>query len=59
MGIFSRRSKWERAVDALGAVLDSEASRRAAKVGAGVVLGLVGATAASAAVSNAREGEGR
>jgi len=57
MGIFNRKSKWERAIDAVEALAESRSIRRAAKVGAGVVVGLFGATAASAAVSSAREGE--
>jgi hypothetical protein len=57
MGIFSRRSKWEKAIDAAGALVASGSARRAAKVGAGVVAGLVGATAMSAAVSSVRESE--
>ena len=59
MGIFNRKSNWERAIDVVEAVAVSRSLRRAAKVGAGVAVGLFSATAVSAAVSSAREGEGR
>ena len=54
MSIFTRKSKWERLLDAAMATTGSSAVRRAAKVTLGVVGGAATATAMSAAVSSAR-----
>lgn len=57
MSIFTRKSKWERLLDAATATTGSSAVRRAAKVTLGVVGGAATATAMSAAVSSARHQE--
>jgi uncharacterized protein (DUF697 family) len=54
MRLFSRKSKWDRLMDAAAATLADARTRRLAKVTLGVVGGAVAATAASAAVSSAR-----
>lgn len=54
MGLFTRKSKWDRLRDAALATMASPDLRRATKVTLGVVGGAVAATAASAAVSAAR-----
>ena len=54
MRLFSRKSKWDRLMDAAVATLADARTRRLAKVTLGVVGGAVAATAASAAVSSAR-----
>ena len=55
MRLFNRKSKWERLMDAAVATLADARARRLAKVTLGVVGGAVAATAASAAVSSARD----
>ncbi|WP_426566201.1 hypothetical protein ACPPVT_06505 [Angustibacter sp. McL0619] len=59
MGLFTRKSKWDLMLEAVTAAAVSTAAdrriRRAAKVGLGVAAGAVSATAASAAVSSARQ----
>jgi uncharacterized protein (DUF697 family) len=54
MGLFTRKTKWDRFMDAATAVLEKAEVRRLTKVTLGVVGGAVAATAASAAVSSAR-----
>jgi hypothetical protein len=54
MGIFTRKSKWERLLDTMAPVAGSPGVRRAAKATLGVVGGAFTATAMSAAVSSAR-----
>ena len=54
MRLFTRKSKWDRLMDAAAATLADARTRRLAKVTLGVVGGAVAATAASAAVSSAR-----
>ena len=54
MRLFTRKSKWDRLMDAAVAALADARARRLAKVTLGVVGGAVAATAASAAVSSAR-----
>jgi len=54
MGLFTRKSKWDRLRDAAAATMASPDLRRATKVTLGVVGGAVAATAASAAVSAVR-----
>jgi len=59
MGLFTRKSKWdimlETATSAAALAATDRRVRRAAKVGLGVMAGAVSATAASAAVSSARQ----
>ena len=57
MWIFTRKSKWDRLLEALMATTASSGMRRAAKVTLGVVGGAATATAMSAAVSSARHQE--
>lgn len=59
MSIFRRRSTPERVADAVVAAFTSGAVRRGARWVAGVVGGAATATAVSAAVSSARNKEGR
>jgi uncharacterized protein (DUF697 family) len=54
MRLFSRKSKWDRLMDAAAAALADARTRRLAKITLGVIGGTVAATAASAAVSSAR-----
>lgn len=54
MRLFSRKSKWERAMDATSAIIANAETRRLTKVMLGVVGGAVAATAASAVVSSVR-----
>jgi uncharacterized protein (DUF697 family) len=54
MRLFSRKSKWDRLMDAAVAALANARTRRLAKITLGVMGGTVAATAASAAVSSAR-----
>jgi uncharacterized protein (DUF697 family) len=54
MRLFSRKSKWDRLMDAAAAALANARTRRLAKITLGVIGGTVAATAASAAVSSAR-----
>jgi uncharacterized protein (DUF697 family) len=54
MRLFTRKSKWERLMDAATATFASTAVRRLTKVTLGVVGGAVAATATSAAVSSVR-----
>ena len=54
MRLFSRKSKWDRLMDAAAATLANARTRRLAKITLGVMGGTVAATAASAAVSSAR-----
>ena len=54
MRLFSRKSKWDRLMDAAAATLVNARTRRLAKITLGVVGGAAAATAASAAVSSAR-----
>ena len=54
MRLFTRKSKWDRLMDAAAATLANTRARRLAQVTLGVVGGAVAATAASAAVSSAR-----
>ena len=54
MRLFTRKSKWERLMDTAVAALADARARRLAKVTLGVMGGTVAATAASAAVSSAR-----
>jgi len=57
MWIFTRKSKWDRLLEAVMATTESSVVRRAAKVTLGVVGGAATATAMSAAVSSARHQE--
>jgi uncharacterized protein (DUF697 family) len=54
MRLFTRKSKWDRLMDAAAATLASAGVRRLTKITLGVAGGAVAATAASAAVSSAR-----
>jgi uncharacterized protein (DUF697 family) len=54
MRMFTRKTKWNRFMDAATAALENAEVRRLTKVTLGVVGGAVAATAASAAVSSAR-----
>jgi hypothetical protein len=54
VGIFHRKSTWERAWDSVAMLAGTGAARRAAKVTLSVVGGAATATAISAAVSSAR-----
>jgi uncharacterized protein (DUF697 family) len=54
MKLFTRKSKWDRLMDAAAATATDAGVRRLTKVTLGVVGGAVAATAASAAVSSAR-----
>lgn len=54
MGLFRRKSKWDRFRDAAAATIASANLRRATKVTLGVVGGAVAAVAGSAAVSAVR-----
>ena len=54
MGLFTRKSKWDRLMEAAAATLASASLRRLSKVTLGVVGGAIAVTAASAAVSAAR-----
>jgi uncharacterized protein (DUF697 family) len=54
MRLFTRKSKWDRLVEAAAATLASAGLRKLSKVTLGVVGGAVAVTAASAAVSAAR-----
>jgi uncharacterized membrane protein len=55
MGLFTRKSKWDRLMEAAAAALASAGLRRLSKVMLGVAGGAVAVTAASAAVSAARQ----
>jgi hypothetical protein len=57
MWIFTRKSKWDRLLEALTAATAKSGMRRAAKVTLGVMGGAATATAMSAAVSSARNQE--
>ena len=54
MRLFTRKSKWDRLMDAAAAALANAGARRLTRITLGVVGGAVAATAASAAVSSAR-----
>ena len=54
MRLFTRKSKWDRLMDAVVAALADARASRMTKITLGVVSGAVAATAASAAVSSAR-----
>lgn len=54
MRLFTRKSKWDRLMDAAAATLANTQTRRLTKITLGVLGGAVAATAASAAVSSAR-----
>ena len=54
MRLFTRKSKWDRLMDAAAATLANAQTRRLTKITLGVAGGAVAATAASAAVSSAR-----
>jgi hypothetical protein len=59
MGIFRRKTTWQRLVGTMAPVAGSPGVRRAAKATLGVVGGAVTATAMSAAVSSARRRDQR
>ena len=54
MRLFTRKSKWDRLMEAAAATLASAGLRKLSKVTLGIVGGAVAVTAASAAVSAAR-----
>jgi hypothetical protein len=54
MGLFTRKSKWDRVKDATMAAIGSGGFRQLTKVTLGAVGGAVAATAASAAISSIR-----
>jgi hypothetical protein len=54
MHLFTRKSKWDRLMDAAAAALADARPRRLARITLGVMGGAVAATAASAAISAAR-----
>jgi hypothetical protein len=54
MGLFTRKSKWDRLMEAAAAALASTGLRRLSKVMLGVAGGAAAVTAASAAVSASR-----
>ncbi len=58
MRLFTRKSKWERLMDAAAVSLADAGFRRVTKVTLGVVGGAVAAAAASAAVSSVRQQDG-
>ena len=57
MGLFTRKSRWERLLESAAAVAEGGSVRQVAKVTLGMVGGAVAATAASAAISMARQQE--
>lgn len=59
MGLFTRKSRWERLLESAAAVAEGGSVRQVAKVTLGMVGGAVAATAASAAISMARQQEER
>lgn len=54
MGLFTRKSRWDRVKDATMAAIGSGSFRQLTKVTLGAVGGAVAATAASAAISSIR-----
>ncbi len=54
MGLFTRKSKWDHLREAVVAAAGNVGLRQVAKVTLGVVSGVVGVTAVSAAVSSVR-----
>jgi len=59
MGFFTRKSRWDALMDSAESVITIDTVRRVGKVGLGFVAGLVSVTAASAAISSARQQEQR
>ena len=59
MGFFTRTSKWDLVRQSAGSVVTGDAMRRVGKLGMGFIAGLVSVTAASAAISSARQQEQR
>jgi hypothetical protein len=59
MRLFTRKSKWDVLLGAAATAAADRRLRRAAKLGLGVVAGAFSATAASAAVSSARQQDKR
>jgi len=59
MGFFTRKSKWDGLLESAGSAVTGAAVRRVGKLGAGIVAGVVSLTAASAAISSARQQEQR
>lgn len=57
MSLFRRKSKWDHIMDAVATAAANDGLRRAGKVALGLVGGAAAATAASAIVSTARQGE--
>ena len=57
MGLFTRKSKWDRLMEAAAATLASAGLRKLSKVALGVAGVAVAVTAANAAVSAARNQE--
>jgi hypothetical protein len=55
MGFFTRRSKFDVMLDSAIAIAGTKTLAKAAKVGAGLTAGVIGLSAASAAVSQARQ----
>lgn len=56
---FTRKSKWDVMLATATSLAGDQRVRRAAKVGLGVIAGAFSATAASAAVSSARQQDTR
>jgi hypothetical protein len=54
MRLFSRKSRWERVLEAVTTTVAEGSLRRLSKLSAGVIGGAAAATAASAAVSSIR-----
>ena len=54
MRLFTRKSKWDRLMDAAAAALPDARPGRLARITLGVIGGTAAATAASAAISSAR-----
>ena len=59
MGFFTRTSKWDVLKESAGSVATGDTMRRIGKLGMGFIAGLVSVTAASAAISSARQQEQR
>jgi uncharacterized protein (DUF697 family) len=55
VGMFRRKSRWDRLMESAATVAEGGSVRQVAKVTLGVVGGAVAATAASAAISMARQ----
>lgn len=57
MGFFTRTSQWDHLVESAGSAVNGGTVRRIGKLGVGIIAGLASVTAASAAISSARQQE--